>query len=481
MPSEIPVAGTITGTVANGWEGVRAAFMENLADHGETGAGVAIYHRGRCVVDLTGGWFDKEQSAFYDDSTLQVVFSTTKGIMAIALAMLVDRGLLDYAAPVAHYWPEFASHGKGEATVAQLISHQCGLHTVDHTVTLDEALDWEWITSALAATAPSWPIGTGHGYHALTYGWLAGEVLRRIDGRTVGQFVREEIAGPLGVEMYIGLPTEHAPRVSPLTTVAKPVDNSGLANLGTMQRELLQRCADGLDTAGLLDGLVDELGIARNVFADRLQTLVEDSYLSKSRVAEQPNRYRYDLTPKGKEVVDAMKAEQDAAAMAEMMAQIMGPETRGGRALSLNGAFGEGAFNLSKVHAAEIPAANGISNAASLARIYAATLGEIDGVRLVSDETRERARATVTPSGEGDMCLVVPTTFGMGFMTSGMFVPYSGPGSYGHPGAGGSVAFAHPEREMSFAYVMNAMAANLAGDLRAQRLIDAAVRCADAV
>jgi len=312
----------------------------------------------------------------------------------------VDRGLLDYAAPVARYWPEFASRGKGDATVAQLISHQCGLHTVDAPVSLQDALDWGTMVRLLADTEPAWPIGSGHGYHALTYGWLAGELVRRIDGRSVGRFVREEIAGPLGAEMYIGLPTEHAPRVSPLTAVAE--------------------------------------------------------------------------SPKSPE--DRAAAE----AMAEMMAQVMGPETRGGRALSLNGAFGEGAFNLAEVHAAEIPAANGISTAASLARIYAATMGEVDGVRLLSERVRDVARATVTPVGEADLCLIVPTTFGMGFMTSGMFSPYAGPGSYGHPGAGGSVAFAHPERELSFAYVMNAMAANLAGDTRAQRLIDAAVRCADA-
>jgi CubicO group peptidase (beta-lactamase class C family) len=158
---------------------------------------------------------------------------------------------------------------------------------------------------------------------------------------------------------------------------------------------------------------------------------------------------------------------------------MMGPNSPGGKALSLSGAFaGDGIFNRRDVHAAEIPAANGIGNARSLARIYAATIGDVDGVRLLNEATVDRARSTVTPAGEGDHCLVMPTTFGMGFMTHGAFTPFAGPGSFGHPGAGGSVAIALPEKELAFAYVMNQMATNLAGDVRAQRLLDAAVRCA---
>jgi CubicO group peptidase (beta-lactamase class C family) len=172
-----------------------------------------------------------------------------------------------------------------------------------------------------------------------------------------------------------------------------------------------------------------------------------------------------------------------------MAAMFIGPGTPGGDALSLNGAFsaetapgalGTTVFNTREVHAAEIPAANGITNARSLARIYAATLAPVDGVQLLSDATRDVARRTLTPAGEGDVCLIMNTTFGMGFMTHGEFTPYSGPGSYGHFGAGGSVAYAQPERDLAFGYVMNRMANGLAGDLRAQSLIDAAAACADA-
>ncbi|MEY2582919.1 MAG: hypothetical protein QOE09_2768 [Ilumatobacteraceae bacterium] len=385
------------GFVAPGWEPVRAAFEKNFELGDEVGASAAVFHRGTKVVDISGGSFDATGDQPYDSSTLQLMFSTTKGIVAIAVAMCVQRGLIDYDEKVATYWPEFAAHGKGDATVAQLLSHQCGLIAPDAPVTLADALDWKTITMMLADTAPDWPIGTGHGYHALTFGWLAGELIRRTDGRSPGQFVADEIAGPLGVDLWIGLPEAMAPRVSPI--IGRPL-----------------------------------------------------------------NEDNPDPTIK---------------AMLEMF---LGPETRGGRALFLNGAFlVDDAFNRRDVHAAEIPAANGIGNAAALAKVYAATMAPVDGVRLLNDETRELARTTVTPSGEPDLCLVMPTTFGMGFMTHGMFTPYSGPGSFGHSGAGGSNAFAQPERDLAVAYVMNKMAANLAADARAQRITNAAAEVADAL
>ena len=387
----------IAGSVAPGWEKVRDAFEANFAGE-EIGAATAVYHRGRKVVDLWGGSFDARGTRDYTEDTLQLVFSTTKGITAIAVAMCAERGLLSYDEKVSTYWPEFAAEGKGEATVAQLLSHQCGLYTIDGDISLAEALDWKTITSRLAATAPRWPIGTRHGYHALTYGWLAGELVRRVDPahRSLGTFVQQEIVARVGGELWIGLPESQEHRVSPM-----------IGGLTTM---------------------------------------------------DDPN-----MDP-------AVKA---------MMEQFMGPNSAGGRALSLNGAFSvDGAFNRRDVHAAEIPAANAITNARTLARIYAAAIGEVDGVRLLKPETVERARTKVTPENEPDECLIMPTTFGMGFMVHGLFSLFGGPGSFGHPGAGGSVAFALPEAELSVAYVMNKMASNLANDVRAQSLANSAVECA---
>jgi CubicO group peptidase (beta-lactamase class C family) len=386
---------TVGGFVAPGWEPVKAAFEKNFELGEELGASAAVYHRGAKVVDIWGGSFDQSGDRPYDDSTLQLMFSTTKGIVAIAVAMCVQRGLIDYHEKVATYWPEFAAHGKGGATVAQLLSHQCGLIAPDGPVTMADALDWKTITAMLADTKPDWPIGTGHGYHALTFGWLAGELIRRTDGRSPGQFLADEIAGPLGVDLWIGLPEQLGSRVSPI--VGRPM-----------------------------------------------------------------NEDNPDPTIK---------------AMLEMF---LGPDTRGGRALFLNGAFlVDDAFNRREVHAAEIPAANGIGTASALAKVYAATMGTIDGVRLLNDDVRDQARTTITPSGEPDLCLIMPTTFGMGFMTHGMFTPYSGPGSFGHSGAGGSNAFAQPERQLAVGYVMNKMAANLAADARAQRITNAAAEVAD--
>mgnify|MGYP001167109248 FL=1 len=386
-----------SGFVAPGWEAVRAAFEQNLSSGEDVGAGATIYHRGQLVVDVTGGWFDEEHSRPYDADVLQLVFSTTKGITAIAVAICVQRGWLAYDQPVSRYWPEFAAQGKGDATVAQLLSHQCGLFSVEGPVTLEEALDWPTITERLADTKPDWPIGTAHGYHAVTFGFLAGELVRRVDPahRSIGKFVHDEVAAPIGAEFYIGLPAALEPRVSPLV----------------------------------------------------------------GRMAGEPN---------------------PDPAVQQMIDMFLGPESRAGRALSLNGALAdETLLNSPAIHAAEFPAFNGITNAASLAKIYAATLGPVDGVQLVDDATREVARATVTPAGEADACLIIPTSFGMGFMTSSMFSMFAGPGSYGHPGLGGSVGMAQPERQLAVGYVMNQMATNLAGDVRAQRIIDAATGVVD--
>jgi CubicO group peptidase (beta-lactamase class C family) len=354
---------------------------------------VAVYHRGECVVDLMGGWRDKDHTVPYDADALQVVFSTTKGITSIAVAMCVERGLLDYSEKVATYWPEFAAQGKGEVTVAQLLSHRAGLYTVDGDITLEEALDWDTVTARLAATAPRFPIDSTHGYHALTFGWLAGELVRRVTGKSIGHFVRDEIVSPLGAEFHIGLPEEMESRVARL--MAHPIPK---------------------------------------------------------------------FTPD----------------VAKLMMERSAPGTKGAEALGLNGAFGNGVFNKPEVHRAMIPGANGIGNARSLARIYAATVGEVNGVRILGEDARARATVSNTPKGEMDQVLISETDFAMGFMVHCPRTPFAGPTSFGHDGAGGSSSFADPSREMGFSYVMNTMMTVADSDPRRERLIAAAAQCADA-
>jgi len=193
---------------------VRDAFAENFDKHHELGAGVALVMDGRPVVDLWGGYANEERSRLWQRDTLVNVFSVGKGIASLCLLMLVDRGLVDLDAPVARYWPEFAQAGKENVTVRQMLSHQAGLPAVREVLPEGAMLDWQWMATALARQEPWWTPGTRHGYHVNTFGFLVGEVLRRVDGRTIGTFLREELAEPFGADFHIGLPLEHHARVA---------------------------------------------------------------------------------------------------------------------------------------------------------------------------------------------------------------------------------------------------------------------------
>jgi CubicO group peptidase (beta-lactamase class C family) len=255
---------------------------------------------------------------------------------------------------------------------------------------LKEVLAVDPVVEALAAQLPRWEPGSMHGYHALTYGWLAGELVRRVDGRRIGRFFADEVAAPLGLDFWIGLPEAEECRVAVLRGAPRP------------------------------EG--DEL---------------------------------------------------------ELMMKIAGPGTNGGRALTMDGALaisGPGmSFNTRAVHATEMPAANGITTARSLARMYAATIGEVDGVRLAQDSTVDQMRREQVRGP--DACLVLETRFGHGFMLHCDTSPLLAEGSFGHYGAGGSLGFADPATGIGFGYVMNAMGGGIAGDPRAVALTDAVRRC----
>ena len=213
---------TVSGTVTPGFEPVRAAFERNFAEHGDLGAAVAIYRDGQPVVDLWGGVADPEHGRAWEPDTVALVYSATKGVLAAAAHLLVERGQLDLDLPVAHYWPEFAAAGKDAIPVRWLLSHQAGLPALDEAVPLEDALRWEPMVKALAAQRPQWTPGTAHGYHGRTFGWLVGEVVRRVSGRSPGRFVAEEIAGPLGADFFIGLPESEQHRVARLIFAPKP-------------------------------------------------------------------------------------------------------------------------------------------------------------------------------------------------------------------------------------------------------------------
>jgi len=201
----------IHGECARGFEGVRDAFASNFDSGSEVGASFAATRNGEFVVDLWAGYADKARSRPWQRDTIVNVYSTTKAITATCAHILVDRGLLDVDAPVAKYWPEFAQAGKERITTRQLLSHSAGLAGVRRPLRVDSYYNWTEMTDALAAETPWWEPGTASGYHAITYGYLVGEVIRRITGKSVGAFLREEVTGPLHAEFHIGLtPAEEA-------------------------------------------------------------------------------------------------------------------------------------------------------------------------------------------------------------------------------------------------------------------------------
>ncbi len=380
----------IEGTVAGGYEAVREAFAENFTEQGDIGAAVCVYRDGRPVVDLWGGTADPDTGRPWQRDTLQLVYSATKGVVATIAHLLAQRGELDLDAPVAHYWPEFAAAGKADIPVRWLLTHQAGVAALDKPVALDDALAWTPMVDALAAQAPNWPPGTAFGYHGRTYGWLVGEVIRRVSGRTPGRFFAEEIAGPLDIDFFIGLPPAERTRVSRLVFAPVP------------------------DLAAVPEDAVPE-----------------------------------SLRP-------LLAAMRDPQALVNRAFQITDPADID--------------FNSPAVQAAELPASNGIGTAHGLARLYAALVGEVDGTRLLTTETL--AAATREQAAGTDHVLMLPGRYASGYMLPTAELPLGGNASFGHPGRGGSLAFADPERRLAFAYVTNHIVEG-ALDLRARNLVDA--------
>ncbi|MBW8738802.1 MAG: beta-lactamase family protein [Streptomyces turgidiscabies] len=195
---------------------VRTAFEENFRDRGELGAAVSVTVDGETVVDLWGGWADSGRTRAWERDTLANVWSTSKGPTALCAHILADRGLLDLDAPVAAYWPEFAAAGKEGVLVRHLLSHRSGLAGLREPHSLAQLYDWELTTRRLAATEPWWEPGTRSGYHALTYGFLVGEVVRRVSGLLPSAFLEREVTGPLGIDFRLGLPEKEAGRAAEL-------------------------------------------------------------------------------------------------------------------------------------------------------------------------------------------------------------------------------------------------------------------------
>ncbi|MFD0031937.1 serine hydrolase domain-containing protein [Streptomyces sp. NPDC127172] len=218
----------MNGTVATGFEAVGEAFAHNFEALGERGAGVVVHRDGHKVVDLWAGTRDVGGGAPWERGTAQIMRSATKGVAAAALLLLHQRGELDLDAPVSAYWPEFKEHGKEHVRVRDVLAHRAGVPALDRPLTPAEAADPDTGAAAVAAQAPAWEAGTDHGYHAQTYSWLTGELVRRVTGRTVGAWIAEHIAAPVGADLWVGLPDAEAHRAGLVGPVEPPAAPGGL-------------------------------------------------------------------------------------------------------------------------------------------------------------------------------------------------------------------------------------------------------------
>lgn len=220
------------GYADEGFGGVADALRAGLDRAGGVGLACCVHHRGRVVVDMWGGVADPATGRRYTSDTLQILHTATTGALVACAGLLVERGELDLDAPVAAYWPEFASHGKEGISLRCVLSHQAGLAALDASLAPSDVLAVEPVIDAIARQAPRWPPGTAHGYHAVTAGWLVGEVIRRRTGRTVGAFFADEIARPLGLEFWIGLPGSYEWRVAPLLGAPRRAPAASLSDGG---------------------------------------------------------------------------------------------------------------------------------------------------------------------------------------------------------------------------------------------------------
>ncbi len=387
------------GTCRPGFERVAEAFERNLKEKGEIGASVCLTVGGETVVDLWGGVADPKTQAPWTRDTVSIVFSCTKGATALCAHVLASRGALDLDAPVAELWPEFAQHGKERVTTRMMLDHSSAVPAVRAKVKDDGPYDWAYMTDRLAAEVPFWEPGTRNGYHGFTFGWTVGEMVRRASGKSLGTFFRDEIAGPLGLDFWIGLPEEIEPRVAPIVAHVYKA-------------------------------------------ADAVTPFMRDLATNKESVAA---LFYFN-----------------------------------------NGAWRSGGANTRAGHAAEIGAANGITNARGLAGMYA-PLGN-GGGDLVDATTLARM-GEVSMATHDDATLRIPTRFALGFMKSMDNRKRSlaaklwgedcdsvilGSAAFGHVGAGGSLGFADPVAGLSFGYTMNRMGPGLLMNERGQSLVDAA-------
>jgi CubicO group peptidase (beta-lactamase class C family) len=375
----------IQGYVSKGFEAVRAAFLDNFLLRKELGAACCVYREGKKVVDLWGGIRNKATGEPWQENTMVIVRSATKGLAAMTLALAHSHGWLNYEERVCTYWPEFGQRGKEKITVRQLLAHQAGLFAFDEPVDRDVVADLDRLADIMARQSPAWEPGMRQAYHAVSIGFYEGELLRRVDPqrRSLGQFFQEEIATPLELDFHIRVPEE--------------IPNSRLA-------------------------------IIEN--ATKVEMLLGSPIrLTLASLDRRSNTFRAVFTNPG---VAIWRDKKHICAR-----------------------------NL------EVPAAGGVGTARAMARAYGvfATGGRELKLRA---ETLEALKAPAIPSAFGfyDEIMKGEIQFSLGYCKPGPSAPFGHPTSFGHPGAGGSFAFADPETGTGYAYVTNRMGTSLPFDPR---------------
>lgn len=363
------------------FEALKDAFAALFEEPQERGMALCVQVGGETVLDLWAGVADKDGQQPWHSDTILNLFSCTKTFTAVTVLQLVGEGKLELDAPVARYWPEFAAAGKDKITLRHLLSHQAGLPALRQMLPAEALYDWQAMTTALAAEQPWWALGEGHGYAPITYGWLVGEVLRRVEGRGPGESIVARTAKPLGLDFHVGLADEEFDRVA--------IISRGKGNFGDAASQRL------------------------------FMTMMSEPAGMSARAFTNPP---------------------------SIMTSTNKPEWR----------------------RMQQPAANGHGNARSLAGFYSGLLnGQLLESELLAEMTREHAVGD-------DKTLLTRTRFGLGCMLDqpevGNATYGMGSRAFGHPGAGGSIGFADPERDVAFGFVTNNLGPFVLMDPRAQKL-----------
>jgi len=368
---------------------LRQQFERVATQYDQAGAAVAVFHRGQCVVSLWNGFADRARSKPWQQHTAVNIFSAGKGVLALAALLLVARGHVGLDDPVSKVWPEFAVNGKAAITLRHLLTHRSGLPAFTAPVADDAIFDFDRMTTLLAQETPHWPAGSRQAYHAFTFGWLVGEVIRRVSGKMPGQFIHDEFGADLDSPIYIGVPEDQLAMIADAEGLAVPLPESrGLFALLGGDAEGSQKYA-----------------------------LTKSVFLNPPSLMTSVNR-------------DAWRR-------------------------------------------AQIPGANAHASARALAQFYSIAL--LDRSRwpetLLQEMLREQSSAI-------DEVVLMPLRFGLGVMLSRQdsgpkYSGIAGNRCFGHPGAGGSIAFGDPDHQLTFAYATRSIADSALGDIRSQQLIDA--------